>query len=63
MIFVENGKPAGIVVDLAEAMAKRMKRPVKFEYMNWTTAQQLVLDGQSGCTASDQSNRRTQKII
>jgi len=47
MIFVENGKPAGIVVELAEAMAKRMKSPVKFEYMNWTTAQQLVLAGRT----------------
>jgi PAS domain S-box-containing protein len=47
MIFMDKGKPAGIVVDLAGALAKRMKRPVKFEYMNWTTAQQLVLEGRA----------------
>jgi PAS domain S-box-containing protein len=47
MIFMDNGKPAGIVVDLAGALAKRMKRPVRFEYMNWATAQQLVLEGRA----------------
>jgi PAS domain S-box-containing protein len=47
MIFIENGKPAGIVVDLAGALAKRMKRPVKFDYMNWSAAQQLVLEGRA----------------
>jgi len=47
MIFMDHGKPAGVVVDLAAALAGRMKRPVRFEYMNWAAAQQLVLDGRA----------------
>jgi PAS domain S-box-containing protein len=47
MIFMDNGKPAGVVVDLAGALARRMTRPVKFEYMNWATAQQRVLEGRA----------------
>jgi PAS domain S-box-containing protein len=47
MIYDVNGKPVGVVVDLAEAIAKRMKSPVHLEYMNWATAQELVLDGKA----------------
>jgi two-component system cell cycle sensor histidine kinase/response regulator CckA len=45
MTYLKNDKQVGIVVDLAEALKKRMTRPVRFKYMNWTQAQQLVLEG------------------
>ncbi|MGD0230314.1 MAG: transporter substrate-binding domain-containing protein [Syntrophorhabdales bacterium] len=45
--FMKHGKPTGIVIDLAEALAKRMHRPVKIRLMNWAEAQQLVLDGRA----------------
>src|SRR5208283_4217872 len=45
--FMKNAKPTGIVIDLAEAMAKHMHRPVQIRLMNWTEAQQLVLDGRA----------------
>ena len=47
MVYLENDKPVGIVVDLAEALKERMTRPVRFKYMHWTQAQQLVLEGKA----------------
>jgi len=45
--YMKNAKPAGIVIDLVEAMAKHMHRPVEIRLMNWAEAQQLVLDGRA----------------
>jgi PAS domain S-box-containing protein len=42
--FMKDGKPTGVAVDLAEAIAKRMDRPAQIQLMNWTEAQQQVQD-------------------
>lgn len=47
MNFMKDGKPTGIVIDLVEALAERMHQPVEIRLMNWTEAQQLVLDGRA----------------
>jgi len=47
MNFVKHGKPTGIVIDLAEALAKRMHQPVEIRLTSWAEAQQLVLDGRA----------------
>ncbi len=45
--FKKSGKPTGIVIDLAKALAERMHHPVEIRLMNWTEAQQLVLEGRA----------------
>jgi PAS domain S-box-containing protein len=62
MNFMERGKPAGIVVDLAKAVAKRMHRPVEIQLMNWTEAQQLVLDGRADALLQINPNPERLKI-
>jgi len=47
MNYVKQGKPTGIVVDLAKALTERMHRPVEIRLMNWAEAQQLVLEGRA----------------
>jgi len=47
MIYRKDGRAAGIVVDLAEALAARMGQPVQLLYMNWTQAQQMVREGRA----------------
>jgi PAS domain S-box-containing protein len=47
MNFLKNGKPTGVVIELTEALSKRMHRPVEIRLMNWAEAQQLVLDGRA----------------
>ena len=45
--FLKYGKPTGIVIDLAEALAGRMHHPAEIRLMNWAEAQQLVLEGRA----------------
>ena len=49
MIYKQRGQEeaVGVVVDIAEAISKKMRRPVRFEYVDWTEAQQVVLDGKA----------------
>jgi len=47
MIYLKNEEPIGIVVDLAKALKEHMRRPVRLKYMNWTQAQQMVLEGKA----------------
>ncbi len=47
MCFLERGKPRGIVVDLAEALAKNMRRPVEVRLADWAEAQRLVREGRA----------------
>lgn len=45
--FMEGGKPRGIVVDLAESLAKHMQRPVEVRLTDWGEAQRLVQEGRA----------------
>ncbi len=47
MNFMKDGKPTGVVVDLARAVAKHMPRTVEIRLMNWTEAQRLVVEGRA----------------
>ncbi|MHC1745079.1 MAG: transporter substrate-binding domain-containing protein [Syntrophobacteraceae bacterium] len=58
--FMKNGKPTGLVVDLANALAQRMRRPVEIRLMNWAEAQQLVLNG--GADALLQINSSPERL-
>ncbi len=60
--FIENGKPTGIVIDLADAMANHMHRPVEIRLMNWAEAQQLVLEGRADALLQINPNPERLKI-
>jgi PAS domain S-box-containing protein len=62
MNFMKNGKPTGIVIDLAEALAERMHHPVEIKLMNWTEAQQLVLEGRADALLQIDPNPERLKI-
>ncbi len=62
MNFIKNGKPTGIVLDLAEALAKRMRHPVEIRLMNWTEAQQLVLQGRADALLQINPNLERLKV-
>jgi PAS domain S-box-containing protein len=47
MSSVQGGKPAGIVVDLARAIAERLPSRVDIRLMSWAQAQHLVLEDQA----------------
>jgi PAS domain S-box-containing protein len=62
MNFMKQGKPTGIVVDLAKAVAERMHRPVEIQLMKWTEAQQLVLEGRADALLHIDPNPERLKI-
>jgi len=45
MSYTKDGKQIGIVVDLANAIKNRLNHAVRIDYMNWSKAQQMVLEG------------------
>jgi diguanylate cyclase (GGDEF)-like protein len=45
MSSIQEGKPVGVIVDLARALQKRIPHNVRVEFINWSQAQQLVLNG------------------
>ena len=60
--FMKNGKPAGLVVDLAEALAKRLHNPVEIRLMDWAQAQRLVLEDQADALLQINSDTERLKI-
>jgi ABC-type amino acid transport substrate-binding protein len=60
--FKKDGRPTGIVIDLIEALAKRMHQPVEIRLMNWTEAQKLVLEGRADALLQIDPNPERLKI-
>ncbi|MEI8200244.1 MAG: transporter substrate-binding domain-containing protein [Eubacteriales bacterium] len=45
MVYLENGSPKGIVVDIVHALAEKMGRTIEIKAMNWAEAQKIVEQG------------------
>jgi PAS domain S-box-containing protein len=45
MIYINNEKPCGLVVDLGQAIANRMHSPVECKFMDWGQAQAALFEG------------------
>jgi len=61
--YIKNGKASGLAVELTEAIAGRMHRPVVIRLMNWEKAQQLVLEGKADALIQINSNPERMKIF
>ena len=47
ILFVQNQKPVGLVVDLAYAVAEKARLSIRVEPMDWADAQALVSAGEA----------------
>jgi len=61
MTYMQDGKLIGILVDLAEAIKKHINRPVHLQYMEWSQAQQYVLDGKADAVLHINSSEERKK--
>src|SRR6185436_5311193 len=56
--YLENGVPKGVYIDITQALGQAMNRKIEIRLMDWTAAQQQVLDGTadviSGMAISEQ---------
>jgi PAS domain S-box-containing protein len=62
MIYMKDDKAIGIIVDIAEAIKSRMNHPVRLDYMNWSRAQQLVLEGKADALLQINPSEERKKI-
>ncbi len=61
--YIKNGRQSGLAVELTEAIAGRMHRPVIIRLMNWEKAQQHVLEGKADALIQINSNPERMKIF
>jgi PAS domain S-box-containing protein len=47
VVFLEDGRPVGVVVDIVRAMAPHLPRPIEIRAMDWQEAQALVARGEA----------------
>ncbi len=45
VVYLDNGIPSGVAVDIVHALAKHMPQPVEIRVMDWSEAQALVAGG------------------
>jgi PAS domain S-box-containing protein len=47
IVYLEEGEPAGLAVDLVRALSLHLSRPVEIRVMDWSAAQALVFRGEA----------------
>ncbi len=63
MIFLEKGKPAGIIADLAHALAERAGISIEIRAMDWAEAQDRMLRGEADALLQINSNPEREKVF
>ncbi|MBF0290316.1 MAG: transporter substrate-binding domain-containing protein, partial [SAR324 cluster bacterium] len=62
LIYAQDSKPVGLVVDLARSMAKKAGLKVEVQAMDWSVAQQKVQDGEADALLQINSTSEGKKI-
>jgi PAS domain S-box-containing protein len=62
LTYLDNQQPAGMAVDVVKALAGPMKRPIRIELMDWTAAQQMVLNGQADAVLEMSASEEREKL-
>ena len=63
MVYLQDGKRVGIVVDLGIAIKGHMIRPVDLEYLDWSQAQQFVLEGKADAVLHINPSEKRKKLF
>ena len=62
VIFLEDSVPTGVVVDITNALAPYLSRPIEIRAMDWPTAQKLVTDGNADVLMQINQTEERKKI-
>ena len=62
VIYLDNGTPAGVAVDIVHALARHMSRPVEIQAMDWPQAQALVARGDADALIQINDTEERRKI-
>jgi len=62
MVYIQDSKPEGVVVDLANAIAERSGINIEIQAIDWTMAQSKVLKGEADALLQINQNSARNKI-
>jgi len=62
VVYLDNGTPAGVAVDIVHALAKHIPQPVEIRAMDWTEAQALVARGDADALIQINETEERRKI-
>ena len=62
VVYLDNGTPAGVVVDIVHALAKHIPQPVEIRAMDWAEAQALVARGDADALIQINETEERRKI-
>ena len=62
VVYLDNGTPAGVAVDIVHALAKHIPQPVEIRAMDWTEAQALVAQGDADALIQINETEERRKI-
>ncbi len=62
MLFLQNSKPTGLVLDLANSLAVKSGINMEIQLMEWTKAQSLVLAGEADALLQINKSQEREKV-
>jgi ABC-type amino acid transport substrate-binding protein len=62
VVYLEDGAPVGVAVDIVRALAPRLSRPVEIRALDWQQAQRLVAQGAGDVLIQINQTEERQKI-
>jgi len=62
VVYLDNGAPAGVAVDIVRALAKHLSKPVEVRAMNWSEAQARVARGEADVLIQINQTEERKKI-
>lgn len=62
VIYLEDSEPAGVAIDIVNALAKHIPQPLKIHAMDWKDAQNLVAQGEADALIQINQTEERKKI-
>ncbi len=62
VIYLDDNRPAGVVIDIARALARHISQPVEIRAMDWQEAQALVSRGEADALLQINTTPEREKI-
>ena len=62
VVYLDNGTPSGVAVDIVRALAKHIPQPIEIKAMDWSEAQALVARGEADALIQINQTEERKKI-
>lgn len=62
IIFIQDGKPTGLVVDIAKTLAQKSKLDIEVKAIDWGDAQAMVMEGKADALLQINKNKERETL-